>query len=331
MQANGLSSSLHRRKDSAVSWSAQDPTLLALTQLGVFRLSCDQAFTTILDGRETNIISHATPSTSHPSTSRTFHGGTFGMRTLGLKWDGYETVDSPNVTADATRHIIRDVSLETELQSHPFIVRHPHVRFYAEVPLHTTNGEVFGTYCVVGQQPRPAFEISSLRELRDVADSISHHLENVWTIQHQQKSDRMLNALVKFVQSQSDAIHTEQRARSMSIASSSPFRRLSELHDNEPLSRTSSNATRSISPRTTRHGGSRASSSHPHEPSLREKHQAHVRRRSDESSTLVTVSEGAALSPGTSLLFSRASALIRESMELDGVMFLDASRSNSRR
>ncbi|EAU32706.1 conserved hypothetical protein [Aspergillus terreus NIH2624] len=327
VQANGLSSSLHRRKDSAVSWSAQDPTLLALTQLGVFRLSCDQAFTTILDGRETNIISHATPSTSHPSTSRTFHGGTFGMRTLGLKWDGYETVDSPNVTADATRHIIRDVSLETELQSHPFIVRHPHVRFYAEVPLHTTNGEVFGTYCVVGQQPRPAFEISSLRELRDVADSISHHLENVWTIQHQQKSDRMLNALVKFVQSQSDAIHTEQRARSMSIASSSPFRRLSELHDNEPLSRTSSNATRSISPRTTRHGGSRASSSHPHEPSLREKHQAHVRRRSDESSTLVTVSEGAALSPGTSLLFSRASALIRESMELDGVMFLDASRT----
>ncbi|KAL4890652.1 hypothetical protein BDV59DRAFT_209602 [Aspergillus ambiguus] len=319
-QTNGLSVSGHRKKGSSAS-SASDQTLPALTQLGLYRIGCDQAFTTLFDGSETNVIAHATLSMYHELCA-----SAFGMRTIGLKCDGYEVIDSPNVTADATRHIIRDMSLQKELAVHPFVVRYPTFRFYAEIPLKTATGEVFGTYCVVGEEPRPVFENSSLAALQEVASSIAYHLENVWTIQQQKKSDRMLNALVKFVQSQSDAVYTEQRARSMSKTSDSAARRSSGISDIESISRTSSNVTRDISPMSTWHIEPRTSFSSSRETGFKEKHQEHVRRCSDESSTLVTVSEGTALSPGTSLLFARASSFIRECMDMDGVLFLDASR-----
>lgn len=53
--------------------------------------------------------------------------------------------------------------------------------------------------------------------------------------------------------------------------------------------------------------------------------------RIDGRRNSVTVIEGSTVSHSMSLLFSRASALLQKCMELDGVLFLDATRSNTRR
>ncbi|KAF9890471.1 hypothetical protein FE257_005876 [Aspergillus nanangensis] len=338
--SNGVHSHISRstdqgRQPSNISLAVTDPCLPALTQLGVFRLTGVQAFTTLLDGAKPNVIAQAT---TQPLTHNDHTDDHLGTRTIGLNCNPSETIDSANITSNPCQLVIRDLEQENDLRAHPFIVRHPHIRFYVEVPLRTTMGEVLGTYCLVDEKPRPVFAQSDMEAIQEVAHAISAHLENVWSRKRKAKSHRMLGGLLKFIQDEPEIAKTERNARTASNVTSPPSAGFPEM---DALSLTTSNISRDLSPTSTRPPRETSRPRHEvfnpsHEsreigPKPHERHQEHVRRCSDESSTLVTVAERSSPSPGTSLLFSTASSLIMECMELDGVVFLDPSMSNSRR
>ncbi|PYH71762.1 sensor histidine kinase/response regulator, partial [Aspergillus vadensis CBS 113365] len=254
-QANGLlhkvspGSIVNGHNHSTMATPASDPALVALAQLGTYRLGCSIAFVSLVDNSETYIIAEAMPSGSRCGNKTSVNGNTIGMSTLGLGKNAVQGTRSSNIISDGLSTIIRDVSMETNLASHPFVERF-RPRLYAEVPLTASCGEVIGTYCVVNNKPCHHFGAGELAELQDVANAVASHLENVGAIRRYRQNDRLLDGLMK--------------------------------------------------------------------------------KSSDETSNLVMVPESTPISDKASMLFSRASGLLQECMDLDGVLFVDASRSNTR-
>ncbi|KAI9038376.1 uncharacterized protein KD926_010793 [Aspergillus affinis] len=314
-------STKHDRNSSRAGLS--DVALPALVQLGPFRVACSRAFVTLIHNGSAKVISQAV--TCSPSPSRV---GDIGMETLGLKTHGKWGHNESNGTTDGSR-IVGDLTKEDQFKGHPFVLRFPETRFYAEIPLTSPRWGTFGTYCVVDEEDRVLLEDENITDLKDVADAIVQHLENVYTVHCQARPDRLLRTLmtVKGLPSvddieQQDSEPPAQAQSGLSEKMDHLSIVVKELHDIPPMS------TRVHQPEFPFF--------QQHEqvfnlPPAREKHQEHLRRCSTASNHLVTVPEKVTPSPLSSLLFSRASSLLQSAMELDGALFLDASRSNSRR
>ncbi|PWY95908.1 sensor histidine kinase/response regulator [Aspergillus sclerotioniger CBS 115572] len=325
------------QKHSTMACPASDPTLIALAQLGTYRMGCKYAFVSLIDNCETHVIAEATPSGPGFGNKSVVNGNSVGMSTLGLARNGTGGACSPNVTRNSSGTIVRDLNLELDLKHHPLVERF-RPRFYAEVPLHSYSGETIGTYCVVNDEPCHFFGDRELAELQDVANAVANHLQNNNALRHYRQNDRLLGGLMKFVKGQPCNETDGRKSRRKSTAASLISPRSSEVPEIDRLS-VSAASIHEISPSSNRYPQPTPANESPFfanqafgtvHSAPNGTHQRHVRKSSDETSNLVMVPEGTAISEKTSLLFSRASGILQECMDLDGVIFVDASRSNSR-
>ncbi|PKY02327.1 sensor histidine kinase/response regulator [Aspergillus campestris IBT 28561] len=328
---------MQRRESSLTTPMAADPVLASLAQLGLYRVGCSNGFVALNEGQESHIVVGVTPHSRHGHHDLTG----LGTKTLGLGLKGDDPVNTSNVAVDVSRRIVHDIAREDGLRSHPFVRQHPRIRFYAEVPLYSPDGDILGTYCVGDQRPRSVFEADEIQELRDVSASIAVHLEGVWARHNHSRSDRWLHALLCLSDGWPDGESLRSTSKRNSVVDRTS-RGSSEVPELRRLS-ISTKSTRDLSPKSikgqqTDHGPTNVPESpffkdfspEPMIPPAKEEHQEHVRRCSDELNNRISVSEGGGSSHQASLLFSKASVLLRESLELDGVIFFDAARSNSR-
>lgn len=308
------------------------------------------------------MISEATASISLRDTHHHQPGdGIFlGVRTLDLEWgvcphairlftgqDESQVQDTENITANRTRNIIRDFTKEDFYKDRSYVLGWPFFRFYAEVPLYSPSGYVLGSYCVVDDKPRTVFGDDEVSALREIADAITNHLENARIVQYHRRSESLVKGLTEFVKTRSkfdptgvstqNQLETSTKKINMeTLGSLSTSSDVDEgiaslsLQDHgiySSLDRTSSpglNAPEtSIFSRT---GRSASKSTLPSSLS---------RTSSDRSCPIVAsvgspsefiVPEEVPITERISMIFSRASILLKESLDLDGVAFLDAHR-----
>ncbi|KAE8137734.1 hypothetical protein BDV38DRAFT_83343 [Aspergillus pseudotamarii] len=322
------------RKPPSTQNAAGDTILTGLAELGAYRVDCHQAFVTLLENNEPYVIAEAII----PHIAKKDENGKsslLGLKTLGLTADGsYPTNGFKGIPNDGCR-IVPDICSDHTIGGHPFVTQCSDMRFYAEVPLRSSAGDIFGTYCVTDSTPRPSFADGEVDNLKQVASSIAGHLENIWTLHKRCKSERLLGALTEFAKGQPSG-DNERNSHSSRGSLDQISHRSSELPDIDRISlSTDTTHDKSGSERPKQKDRAHSPSFFKRSdvpmkaPPSPEKHQQHVRRFSDVSSNLIAVSEGVT-SSGTSALFSQASLLLRECMKLDGVVFLDASRTNSR-
>jgi EAL domain-containing protein (putative c-di-GMP-specific phosphodiesterase class I)/GGDEF domain-containing protein len=65
--------------------------------------------------------------------------------------------------------VVEDATQDPRFRGNPLVVGCPHVRFYAGVPLRTTDGLALGTLSVLDSTPRPGLSPSKAQALRDLA------------------------------------------------------------------------------------------------------------------------------------------------------------------
>lgn len=291
-----------------------------------------------------------------------------GVRSLDLKWglcphtirlftgqDLSYTAETDNITASRTRYIIRDLTKEDCFQDRPYVLEWPHFRFYAEVPLTSPSGVVLGTYCVIDDKPRERADFSDdhVDTLQEIADSIVHHLENVRLVNCHRRSERLVKALTNFVKDYSDfdpreasssrrlestslASHTEKpisldgvrvtdagvvvstsSASSVTEPTSTAF-----LHSPVPALTEPSSLDSNFSVSMSSPGEER-----PLEDVQNTGGQGGIQSMVNNAS-LVSLADSFPISDRITTIFARASVLLRDSMDLDGVVFFDAARSN---
>ncbi|OQD96016.1 hypothetical protein PENSOL_c017G11111 [Penicillium solitum] len=343
---------------------SNDITLTALTQLGVYRFGCNRSFVSIIDGESQHVISEATASISlrNKDLHRPDDGIFLGVNTLDLEWgvcphairlftgqDPSRMLDTENITANQTRNIIRDFTKEDFYKDRPYVLDWPFFRFYAEVPLYSPSGFVLGSYCVVDDKPRTKFGDEDVAALQDIAHSISNHLENARIVQYHRRSDNLVKGLTNFVKSHSKFDPTSSSTQSQIEASAKKLNytdlelistpgevdgTLDSLSTEKDIGVYSPLDQRSS---TTLNGKEASVFSRNIHVASNYTLQSSLSRTSDRAEPLPSSVEGppeslvlenVPITERIAAIFARASLLLKESLDLDGVVFLDAHRND---
>ena len=286
-----------------------EPTLTALAQLAALKLQTQRSFISIIDHNSQYILAEATRSVSLNEKEIHAEGDALylGIQSLPLEWGVCPstmkvftdpgtslTLSTPNLVASKSRYIVRDFLKENRLKDRPYVAGWPFMRFFAEVPIKSPAGYVVGGFCVIDDQPRTAFGDAEVRILSEIAGSITNHLEFMRMRQDYDRAERLMKGLSYFVEGQSSI-----RASSRSGLPDSPSPGMITMNGD------------AFSPKDTTPSSASASAPELALPQkalpIPEKHTSNPHVPTSIAQTL-----------------SRASNLIRESMDLCGVVFFDA-------
>ncbi|KAJ5648083.1 hypothetical protein N7490_004455 [Penicillium lividum] len=337
-----------------------DSTLTALAQLGVYRFGCNRSFVSIIDGESQHLIAEATASVSLRNEDQHLpnDGIYLGVRTLDLEWgvcphairlftgqDPSRVKDSENITANRTRNIIRSFTTEDFYKDRPYVLDWPYFRFYAEVPLYSPSGYVLGSYCVVDNKTRTTFGDEEVVALQEIADAISQHLENVRVVHYHHRAENLVKGLTNFVKGHSSDLpdHLDQLAAPETLNFHNLNFTSRAINSNQPD--TSASTSKSSNTKSTLDRSSLATKDEVVSLFSENKGSEMTRQTSQPSSLAPGSPESAELlnecfdpeaatdevpiAERVAAIFSRASDLLRGSMDLDGVAFLDARQGDS--
>ena len=111
-------------------------------------------------------------------------------------------VSSDNLTANQRCYVINDISVIDCFKDRPYVSGWPFIRFYAEVPL-KLDGYVVGSVCVVDSKPGSGLDLAALDRLAEVASVVASHLSLVQSQTQLRRSQEMVRGLGRFVDGKS--------------------------------------------------------------------------------------------------------------------------------
>ncbi|TDZ14053.1 Hybrid signal transduction histidine kinase A [Colletotrichum spinosum] len=330
--------------------SSPDSVLTALAELGVLRLKATRALVSLFDRDYQYIVAEATPSlplTPDADVADVEGGerlvlcGTAIPRSEGIcelalgiasssqaphAQDRGEPAHDGSVPVTVIPDITSDSRSSQRAFCHAQAISGPHV-FYSGVPIRSPDGIDIGVFCVFDDQPRQGLDDTSVRFLRDISRAVMSHLECRRNEDSHRCADRMVRGIGSFVEgrptilertstdtTQVDAAEDagtnpgpapcEKESTKGGNPSSSPVQ---QSHDSMPL-KTS---------RTYRPGPSPVPVPVP-VPNGPDTPTTPARSLSDFRGIL-------SQDPKIPRIFSRAANVVREAIEVDDVVFLDAS------
>jgi hypothetical protein len=213
------------------------------------------------------------------------------------------------------------------------------MRFYAEVPLLSASGHVLGSYCVIDDNPRDVFGDQEVALLQEMADAIALHLENSRIVHYHRRAEKLVKGVTDFISKDADSdVELGEPTATLSglPVSSKPAK--DRDHGGGPSTQavmdlgstriTDGSLLTSGTDKSENTENTSLSSSleppmeitpHHENPPMRDN--TDFRTPQDKSSVATSRRIGS--------IFTRASSTLRDSMDLAGVVFMDAYRSNS--
>ncbi|RDW78899.1 hybrid sensor histidine kinase/response regulator [Aspergillus mulundensis] len=283
-------------------------------------------------------------------------------RTVGFFTNRMEPIDTENMIANETRYIVHDFTKEDAYKDRPYVVHWPFMRFYAAVPIKSPGGYVLGSYTIVDNKPRSDFGQTEIEGMQDIADAIAQHLETVRLSYCHHRTETLVKSLTTFVKEHDDFDPTESyqvtptqsmtnipetaEADDTKIPGTPDESRQSnpdgaEGDGYDPLGLCSpSDVTGEASSLFSKVVGSEQTEiSFPHRSVERppSASSGNCDRRDSVPQNAPAVTDTPADTQSSTKeignkiakIFRRASILLRDSMDLDGVLFVDASRCNA--
>ncbi|KAH7336182.1 hypothetical protein BKA65DRAFT_29052 [Rhexocercosporidium sp. MPI-PUGE-AT-0058] len=195
---------------------ATDTTLTALAQLAALKLNCQRSFISLIDNTKQYIVAEATQKIS--LVSEDVYGKendelSFGQTVLDFKTgvcpgtiacftspDGSLDVSTTYIKASRSYYVMNDMSMLEGYKGRSYVRGWPHMRFYAEVPIHSPSGTCIGTLCVVDDKARDGLDLKGIRTLAEISETVMDHLELCVSKIQQNQAERMIQGLGHFVE-----------------------------------------------------------------------------------------------------------------------------------
>jgi hypothetical protein len=220
------------------------------------------------------------------------------------------------------------------------VVGAPYSRFYAGVPIRSSNGHNIGTYCVLDDKPRDGLSSFQLNFLKDMAATVMRHLEMSRATDDHKKGGIMVRSLGLFADGRStvdewwdpveaDAVHrvsTSEHPRRSTLVKTSPPQvilsdtSVSSRYENTDSSITSAKGMHPVSPST----GPPGSASVTPASETVEIRNTNVACKKSSS---VTSDGKDPTSPELKEIFERAAQMIVKATDAEGAVFFDAKVS----
>ncbi|KIL91609.1 hypothetical protein FAVG1_05226 [Fusarium avenaceum] len=317
--------------------ASRDTVLASLAQLGLWRTGTDRALISLFDRNYQYVVAETTqrsslaPGSMRPDNDNGefwLYPGTFPRqlsvcdRALTAETKCPSTVDN-----ELPLTLIPDLATDVRLSQIPHPLSECPARFYAAVPIRSPAGVDIGVYCVVDPEPREAetWSPKDTQALREISSNIMHYLRSKSVGDAYRRSVRMTRGIGSFVERESTmagwkagtsspAFHddaTREGALNSEQQVLQRFRDLGLENASSVNTQTHPNTTAETTAETT------AVSSH---------YAGQVKSPSASSPSKPTKkSDANAKENAVANIFSRAANLIREGIEIEGVLFLDAN------
>jgi signal transduction histidine kinase len=325
---------------------SRDSALTSFAQLGAIRLGTQRALISLFDRTHQHIIAEATPTLS-------LLGGTpqgdrdrlrLGSCVLPKNSGFCQYVEHlplsefkvNSASGEDSALVISDVTEDERFMHGNLLHALSDVRFYAAVPIVSPRGFIIGAYSIMDSEARPSgLEEHSLLFMKDMAATIMGHLLTASTARKSHLAKMMIVGLGSFAEGKStlrDSWREAQTQHAASEQSGEPTegqldiqqqyiqesaRRIDEKTFVLRKSINSDSQTSRLSPDNSNPMTGRSQSQQPRMESTQLEPSVRITNAGDDM-------EEMALSTNIKTVFSRAANLIRESIEVEGVMFLDA-------
>ncbi|KAJ4316732.1 hypothetical protein N0V94_005289 [Neodidymelliopsis sp. IMI 364377] len=326
---------------------SEDRALTAFAQLGALRLNARRCLISFFDRRNCYILAEATRTTS-------LHTGQPEFSDDSLYWGNtifpkersicYYTVnlgiDRPGLPFDdfssTPSLVVNDLSNDHRFRQFSSVTGAPGSRFYAGVPIRSPSGHNIGTYCVLDDKPRDGLSNHQLDFLKDMAGTVMRHLEMTRATEDHRRGKIMVKSLGSFAEGKSGLEDWWQDPWDTPLSaglSETPLQRhgrpaaLSNA-DKEPfvIDRNDSALSSIKSPTNTE-----TSSIRPMSSVVTPASEIVPEIRAPETATKASSSpqneQKSKIAPEVQAAFSRASNMIVDAIEADGVAFFDAKIS----
>lgn len=339
--------------------STPDSSLSAFAQLGVLRLDAQRSTISLFGRYEEHILTEATRTFSlrDDSDHETQDELWVGACTMSYERSFGAAIASASITSSSTETLPRQVFMVPDLtqsdvyENHPDVTSYPNVRFLASAPIVSPKGIVIGAYTILDDKARDLLGSGHQKFLTDMAATIMDYLVTNRSKNQHLRSERMIVGLGSFLEGKgslrSSWVDTEdhgwdvvsgdgieglvdaQQQDKQRLEEVAPIKTPKDRHSDLPFRLDRTCASTEL----------RANNSQKQPNSLMRSETAIPRPmgrqfRSHNASGPSPSGQRAASKPQTNKedalsqiedTFSRAANIVRESLEVEGAIFFDAS------
>ncbi|KAH9885944.1 hsp90-like protein [Xylariomycetidae sp. FL2044] len=304
-----------------------DTVLTALIQLAALRLNATRALISLFDRHWQYVIAEATPylpltleSTtsldddgSHPE-QRLLLCGTAMPRSHSicehvLVGDGDATsAPGPNPLPIST---IRDLEQHPRTSGISYIKEWPH-RFHAGIPIRTSKGVNIGVLSVFSDDSETHLKTTSIHLMQDLSRTITKYLEAHRAREGHRRADRMVRGIGSFVEGEASLSSWAEGPNADSFQDSTTWE--GSLNTKQQIVQQYAPGNNNTDPTEPPPRSARQSQADHQQP----KDIPNPSRAEDKNPPLCSAQH----------IFSKAANVVRESIEVEGVLFLDAAISS---
>ncbi|KAF9244026.1 hypothetical protein DTO013E5_6467 [Penicillium roqueforti] len=259
-------------------------------------------------------------------------------------------------------YVVPDLREDDRFNQLDMVIGSPKARFYAGAPIISPKGITIGSYCIIDDEPRSGLDAPLVKFLQNMASTVMEHLDMARSTTEHHRAERMIVGLGSFMEGkatlrnewvqdtglrlneqQHNEGHLNILQQNVQIKSgllttvhtrpsSSPLQpKLSSQNGSEQFISSSSNLSSVPSQSLSSGPSSSSSTTLSDKDSNASFDQTSSLNKSETQSSFSVRStstenlQADMLSVGVRQVFSRAANIIRESIEVEGVAFFDAS------
>lgn len=354
ISTNALHDETSKPIPSAVLSSTPDPALTAFAQLGLYRMGGSRALVSLFDRKNQHIVAEAVRTT--PLSLKDEHKtelwlcGTAVPRATSicehvLAGPASSLTIPGNATGNAPTDLPVSVVLNLDEDARFCEVQDSTKRFYVGVPIRSPAGINIGVYCVFDDKPRQSVSADEIQFIRDMSRTIMDYLEAKRSHECYRREERMVRGLGSFVEGRATLSNWSQASNPSSFqdipgvqeGSLNKKLRSSERRATRPQARpelqrspVQTESTKPDSTSTSQSPPRPVEAASERSPSKPRTASPSGSRNSSRSSKIkkprqARLSSADVLREDMENVFSKASNIIRESLEVEGVVYLDAS------
>lgn len=358
---------LNSRQDGHKPRPSPDTALVAFTQLGALKLNANRSVVTLIGNEYQYILAEASRSsnlldgTSHVQGEELWWGTAKIPLGQGISEDAlhpseYVAHGPGQKEYRAPAVVVSDLSQTESCRARG--CSGPGVRFYAGVPIVTKRGYAIGVYMVADGKPRNGLNAQELKTLVELSSIVLQHLDTIRSDRARARGELLIHGIGSFIKGHATTRATPSLPPHSSTNkdpmeggdthgppdstpdadSSPPARGLHSSTDGPPVANASYAArTESAVPDGEDVSQVRPSISNAATPRSEDKLQYdHKPAAEDQPKPATTTSRHDSSSsqksgPSRDAVFQRASRILLECMDADGVAFIDASTANMNR
>ncbi|KAJ5181576.1 hypothetical protein N7449_011723 [Penicillium cf. viridicatum] len=188
-----------------VARSSADPVLTALAQLGTLRLDAQRSLISLFGRKEQHVLTEATRTLSLQNDGNDDARDELWVGSSTMSYDRSlcKSVvnSSPNVSnARDNVFVVPDLAKDNAFKDHPDVTTFPNIRFLASSPIISPKGVVIGAYTILDDQPHEPLDARSLQFLVDIAATVMDYLGTSHSKIQNFRSERMMVGLGSFVE-----------------------------------------------------------------------------------------------------------------------------------